>query len=241
MGASRLERAKPHGGSPGQENYSCQHAGLFAGGLRGTGRGARTWRLNTGPPMGSRKWIGATRQERAEPHGQFTGIDDFIARATSTEVPRGRHRGRQHANHTGFGMAVLNCTQKDKNRPFWTLPSGLKRAACHVLRLLPFFNSGPPEPPAALSPPPPPASVVHAASGWTSREFADRPLLGLPRSSQPPRVEKDPRWPLALLVYCVGVMSRLVEQPLTCILKYTCQVAVCEAESLVSKYTCFDC
>ncbi len=27
---------------------------------------------------------GATRQERAEPQGQFMGIDDFIASATST-------------------------------------------------------------------------------------------------------------------------------------------------------------
>ncbi len=58
--------------------------------------GARTWRLNTGPPMGGRKWTGATRQERAEPHGQFTGIDDFIARAASTVGPRGPHQGHQH-------------------------------------------------------------------------------------------------------------------------------------------------
>jgi hypothetical protein len=28
--------------------------------------------------------MGATRQERAEPYGQFTRIDDFIACATST-------------------------------------------------------------------------------------------------------------------------------------------------------------
>jgi hypothetical protein len=28
--------------------------------------------------------MGAMRQERAEPHGQFTGTDDFIAHATST-------------------------------------------------------------------------------------------------------------------------------------------------------------
>jgi hypothetical protein len=28
--------------------------------------------------------MGATRQERAEPHRQFTGVDDFIASATST-------------------------------------------------------------------------------------------------------------------------------------------------------------
>jgi hypothetical protein len=41
--------------------------------------------------------MGAARQERAEPHGQFIGIDDFIARATSTVDPRGLHQGRQHA------------------------------------------------------------------------------------------------------------------------------------------------
>jgi hypothetical protein len=59
--------------------------------------GAHTWRLNTGRPMGSRKWTGATRQERAEPHGQFTRIDDFIAHATSTVGPCGHPQSRQHA------------------------------------------------------------------------------------------------------------------------------------------------
>ncbi len=59
--------------------------------------GARTWRLNTGPLMGSWKWMGATRPELAEPHGQFTGIDDLIACAASTVGPCGRHQGRQHA------------------------------------------------------------------------------------------------------------------------------------------------
>jgi hypothetical protein len=34
---------------------------------------------------------------------------------------------------TGYGVAVLNCMQEFKNRPFWIAPSGLKRAACHVL------------------------------------------------------------------------------------------------------------
>ncbi len=42
-------------------------------------RGAHTWGLNTGPAVGGRKWTGATRQVRADPHGQFTGIDVFIA------------------------------------------------------------------------------------------------------------------------------------------------------------------
>jgi hypothetical protein len=42
-----------------------------------------------------------------------------------------------------FGVVVLNYRQEVKNRPFWTAPSGLKRAACHVLRLFLLFNSDP--------------------------------------------------------------------------------------------------
>jgi hypothetical protein len=56
MGASRLERAEPHGGPPGQENYFM--AGMLdstLGAYVGLGEVARTWRLNTGRPMGSRK------------------------------------------------------------------------------------------------------------------------------------------------------------------------------------------
>ncbi len=73
------------------------HAGPYAGGLRGTGRGGTYVEAQHRAANGSRKWTGATRQERAEPHRQFTKIDDFIARATSTVGPRGRHQGRQHA------------------------------------------------------------------------------------------------------------------------------------------------
>ncbi len=46
----------------------------------GPGRGACSWRLDTGPLMGGRKSSGAMRQEGANPHGQFTGTDNFIAR-----------------------------------------------------------------------------------------------------------------------------------------------------------------
>jgi hypothetical protein len=46
---------------------------LQLGGPRGTGRGACTWRLNTGPPMGSQKWMGATWQECTEPTGSSPG------------------------------------------------------------------------------------------------------------------------------------------------------------------------
>jgi hypothetical protein len=85
----------------GKRTTSCCTLDSTLGAYVGLGEVARTWRLNTGRPMGSWKWTGATRQERAEPHGQFTGIDDFIARATSTVGPRGRHQGRQH------GKAIL--------------------------------------------------------------------------------------------------------------------------------------
>jgi hypothetical protein len=56
MGASRLERAEPHGSSPGQENYFM--AGMLdstLGAYVGLGEVARTWKLNTGRPMGNRK------------------------------------------------------------------------------------------------------------------------------------------------------------------------------------------
>jgi hypothetical protein len=39
-------------------------------------------------------------------------------------------------NHSGFGVAVLNCMRKFKNRPFWTALSSLQCAACHVLAAL---------------------------------------------------------------------------------------------------------
>jgi hypothetical protein len=38
---------------------------------------------------------------------------------------------------------VLNCMQELKNRPFWTAPSGLKRAACHVLAALSALQQWP--------------------------------------------------------------------------------------------------
>jgi hypothetical protein len=85
------------------------HDGPFAGGLHGTGRGARTWRLNTGPPMGGRKWTGAMRQEHAEPHGQFTRIDDFIACSYLNRGPTWTpSRPPAPQSHTSFGVAVQN-------------------------------------------------------------------------------------------------------------------------------------
>jgi hypothetical protein len=53
--------------------------------------------LDTGPMIGGLKWTGAKRQEHAEPHGQFTGRDEFITHFYLNCGPRGRHRGRQHA------------------------------------------------------------------------------------------------------------------------------------------------
>jgi hypothetical protein len=41
--------------------------------------------------------MGAKRQEHTEPHWQFTGTDDFIARCYLNWDPHGRHQGRQQA------------------------------------------------------------------------------------------------------------------------------------------------
>ena len=98
MGASRLERAEPHGGSPGQENYFI---------ARWTLRWGPTWDWKGEHVRGGSTRTGATRQERAEPHGQFTGIDDFMAHATSTVGPRGRHQGRQHGRQHAKIILVL--------------------------------------------------------------------------------------------------------------------------------------
>jgi hypothetical protein len=158
------------------------HAEPLAGGLHGTGRGACTRRLNTGPSMGSRKWMGAMRQERAEPHGQFITIDDYIARCYLNREPTWMlSRPPVRQNHTGFGVAVLNFMKELKNRPFWTAPSGLKWP-CWRLFLL--FNSGP----TCFS-----LTIVKIQYG----------------------------------LYVLWI------------LKFTCQVAVWEAESLVSKYVLF--
>jgi hypothetical protein len=46
-------------------------------------------------------------------------------------------------NQNGFGVAVLNCMREFKNRPFWIAPSGLKRAACHVLAALSALQQRP--------------------------------------------------------------------------------------------------
>ncbi len=109
MGASQLERVEPHGGSPGQENYFM---------ARWTFRWEPAWDWKGSTYVEAQHWAAngqlkvnrATQQECAEPHRQFTGIDDIIERANSTEGPHGCHQGRQHTNHTGFGAAVLNCT-----------------------------------------------------------------------------------------------------------------------------------
>ena len=46
-------------------------------------------------------------------------------------------------DHSGFGVAELNCTWKFKNRPFWTTLSGFQCAACHVLSTLPALQQRP--------------------------------------------------------------------------------------------------
>ncbi len=64
------------------------------------------------------------RQERAEPHGQFTGKDVFMARCCLNCNMDAIEAGRQ--NYTGFGVAALNSMQVIKNRPSWAALSSLK-------------------------------------------------------------------------------------------------------------------
>ncbi len=106
--------------APRHKRTASWHAGPFAGGLRGTGRGACTWRLYTGPPMGSRKWLGATRQECAEPQ-RAVFRDRWLHCTCCLNQGPAWTPSRLPAcqNHTGFGMVVLNCMQEFKNRPFY--------------------------------------------------------------------------------------------------------------------------
>jgi hypothetical protein len=87
--------------------------------------------------MGSRRWMGATGQERAEPDRQFSGIDDFITRCYLNGGPMWTPlRPPACQNHPGLGMAVSNCSQELKNRHNWTTLSSLKWAAGHMLSAL---------------------------------------------------------------------------------------------------------
>jgi hypothetical protein len=92
-----------------------------------------SWRLDTGPPMGDRKWTGATRQERVEPHRQFTGIDDFTARATSTATYVDAIDTASTPNQLVMASRYWTVLEELKNRPFRTATHGLKWAAGHVL------------------------------------------------------------------------------------------------------------
>jgi hypothetical protein len=118
MRASRLEHAEPHSGSPGQENYFMAHWTLRWG-------PAWDWKGEhvSGGSTPGHQWAaenerGATRQEHAEPHGQFTGIDTsshVLLQRGPTWMPS---RLPACQNHTGFGMVVLNRMQEFKNGPF---------------------------------------------------------------------------------------------------------------------------
>jgi hypothetical protein len=64
--------------------------------------------------------LGQPKKERAEPNHRDrrlhrTLLSQRRAHVDAIELPT-------HQNHTGFGVAVLNCIQELKNRPFWTAP-----------------------------------------------------------------------------------------------------------------------
>jgi hypothetical protein len=136
MGASRLERAEPHGSPPGQENYFMAHWTLCWG---------PTWDSERGHIRG-----GSTPGSRWAAESEWGPRNRSVLSPTAVHRDRGLHctcylnrgptwtpsRPPARQNHSGFGVAVLNCMRKLKNRPFWTAVSGLQCAACHVLAAL---------------------------------------------------------------------------------------------------------
>jgi hypothetical protein len=98
MGASPDWRSLSPTAVHWDSSYFLLHTGPFAGGLCGTGSGARAWKLDTGCQWETKsKW--GPRDRAAEPHGQFTWMTSLQV-STSTVSPRGRHRGCQHARVT---------------------------------------------------------------------------------------------------------------------------------------------
>jgi hypothetical protein len=109
MGASRLERVEPHGGSPGWQSSSTAH------------------------------WIFGAQVGLAEEHlrGDITGLpnrhqavqrDRLLHRKPLSQTGPMWMPLRPPAcqNQPGFGVAVLNCLQEVKIRPIWTALSSLK-------------------------------------------------------------------------------------------------------------------
>ncbi len=144
MGASRLERAEPHGGSPEKRTTSWLDAGLYAGGLRGTGRDGTYMeaqhRVADGQPkVNGGHATGACWAPRAVHRDRRLHCACYFNRVPTwtPSRPPTRH------SHSSFGVTVLNCVQELKNRPFWIALSGLKRAACRVLAALSALQQRP--------------------------------------------------------------------------------------------------
>jgi hypothetical protein len=127
------------------------HAGPFAGGLCGTGRGstyveAQHRAANGQPKVNGGHATGVCWAPRALHWDRRLHCACYFNRGPTWKPSRPPAR----QNHTGFGVAVLNCMQEFKNRPFWTAPSGLKRAACSVPRAGGSFRSSTAAPRASL-------------------------------------------------------------------------------------------
>ncbi len=95
------------------------HAGPYAGGLRGTGRGdtyveAQHRAANGQPKANGGHATGACWAPRAVHRDRWLHCACYFNRGP-TWTPS-RPPARQ--NHSGFGVAVLNCMRKFKNRPF---------------------------------------------------------------------------------------------------------------------------
>jgi hypothetical protein len=71
--------------------------------------------------------MGASRQVRAEPHGQFTRIDVFIARCClNRHVDAIAAANTPESYRYWFWHGGNELKQVFKNRPPWTASSGLK-------------------------------------------------------------------------------------------------------------------
>jgi hypothetical protein len=142
MGASWLQHVAPWRLTGMADLFHCTMDLLL--GARMGQEGEHVRRLNTWPTMGGRKWTGAIRQKCAEPHRQFTGIDDCIAGRYLNRGPTWMPlRPPACHSHLGFGVVVLNCLQELKNMPIWTTLSGLRWVAGHVQAALSALQQRP--------------------------------------------------------------------------------------------------
>jgi hypothetical protein len=132
MGATRLERAEPHGSSPGRKFCFTAHWTFIKWahvGWKGGMYVERTFDIRV--PIRRLKVNGGHATGTCWAPGQFTWIDNFttcchcLKRGPTWDASR----PPAHQDHPGDDVVALNCLLELKNRPTWTALSGLKWAA----------------------------------------------------------------------------------------------------------------